>query len=99
MNQLVRPHSSPIRIGASACPHDCPSTCALEVEVLDERTIGRVRGAGDNDYTAGAIHASGAPYSATGPHPRPPFASLPGQDENSFRAMGTIILQIDRQPC
>ena len=38
---------------ASACPHDCPSTCALEVEVLDERTIGRVHGAKDNDYTAG----------------------------------------------
>ena len=45
MNQTVRPLPQPIRIGASACPHDCPSTCALEVEVLDERTIGRVRGA------------------------------------------------------
>ena len=33
---------APVRIGASACPHDCPSTCALEVEVLDERTIGRM---------------------------------------------------------
>ena len=32
MNQTVR---QPIRIAASACPHDCPSTCALEVEVLD----------------------------------------------------------------
>ena len=29
----------------SACPHDCPSTCALEVEKLDDFTIGRVRGA------------------------------------------------------
>ncbi|MEE3022183.1 MAG: hypothetical protein VX367_06000, partial [SAR324 cluster bacterium] len=28
----------------STCPHDCPSTCALEVEVLDSKTIGRVRG-------------------------------------------------------
>ena len=37
--------SSHGRRRASACPHDCPSTCALEVEVLDERTIGRVRGA------------------------------------------------------
>ena len=30
MNQAVRP-----RIAASACPHDCPSTCALEVEIFD----------------------------------------------------------------
>ena len=37
----------------SACPHDCPSTCALEVEKLEAQTIGRVRGARDNDYTAG----------------------------------------------
>ena len=54
MNQIVRP-GSPVRIGASSCPHDCPSTCALEVEVLDERTIGRIRGAEDNAYTAGVI--------------------------------------------
>jgi len=46
----------------SACPHDCPSTCALEVEVLDERTIGRVHGARDNDYTAGVICAKVARY-------------------------------------
>ncbi len=45
MNQTVRPPLQPVRIGYSACPHDCPSTCALEVEVLDDRTIGRVRGA------------------------------------------------------
>jgi len=29
----------------STCPHDCPSTCALEVEKIDEHTIGRVYGA------------------------------------------------------
>ncbi|MDA0305394.1 MAG: molybdopterin oxidoreductase family protein [Proteobacteria bacterium] len=40
---------------ASACPHDCPSTCALEVERLDANTIGKVRGAADNDYTLGVI--------------------------------------------
>src|SRR5207244_2441098 len=28
MNQLIR---QPLRIGASACPHDCPSTCALDL--------------------------------------------------------------------
>ena len=46
----------------TACPHDCPSTCALEVEVLDDRTIGRVRGNPRNDYTAGVICAKVAAY-------------------------------------
>ena len=79
MNQIVRPplpsgeqgreEREPIRIGASACPHDCPSTCALEVEVLDERTIGRVRGAADNGYTAGVICAKVARYAERVHHP------------------------------
>jgi anaerobic selenocysteine-containing dehydrogenase len=64
MNQLVRP-----RIAASACPHDCPSTCALEVEVFDEHTIGRVRGAADNAYTAGVICAKVARYAERAHHP------------------------------
>ena len=29
---------------ASCCPHDCPSTCALDVEVIDGTTIGKVGG-------------------------------------------------------
>jgi anaerobic selenocysteine-containing dehydrogenase len=52
----------PSSTGYSACPHDCPSTCALEVEVLDGRVIGRVHGARDNDYTAGVICAKVARY-------------------------------------
>ncbi|HEX9323460.1 MAG TPA: molybdopterin oxidoreductase family protein, partial [Xanthobacteraceae bacterium] len=51
------------------CPHDCPSTCALEVEVLDARTIGRVRGAQDNDYTLGVICAKVARYAERVHHP------------------------------
>jgi len=61
MNQTVRSATGK-RIGYSACPHDCPSTCALEVELLDERTIGRVRGSKENDYTAGVICAKVARY-------------------------------------
>ncbi len=60
MNQTVR--FPPKRIGHSACPHDCPSTCALDVELIDERTIGRVHGAKDNDYTAGVVCAKVARY-------------------------------------
>ena len=53
----------------SACPHDCPSTCALEVEKLDAHTIGRVRGAKDNDYTAGVICGKVARYAERIHHP------------------------------
>jgi anaerobic selenocysteine-containing dehydrogenase len=63
MNEIVRSIPSIERIASSVCPHDCPSTCALEVEVLDAHTIGRVRGAADNDYTAGVICAKVARYS------------------------------------
>src|SRR3984957_10854290 len=64
MNQLVRP-----KIGASACPHDCPSTCALEVEIVDGHTIGRVRGAEENAYTAGVIYAKVERYAERVHHP------------------------------
>ena len=53
----------------SACPHDCPSTCALEVEKLDEHTIGRVRGARANSYTAGVICSKVARYAERIHHP------------------------------
>jgi anaerobic selenocysteine-containing dehydrogenase len=69
MNQTVRLPNA-MRVGHSACPHDCPSTCALEVEILDERTIGRVRGAKDNDYTAGVICAKVARYAEREHHPQ-----------------------------
>lgn len=54
--------------GHTACPHDCPSTCALDVEVADGR-IGRLRGARDNDYTAGVICAKVARYAERIHHP------------------------------
>src|SRR5919201_3631594 len=69
MNEIVRGTHAPVRIGASACPHDCPSTCALDVEILDERTIGRIHGAEDNSYTAGVICAKVARYAERAHHP------------------------------
>lgn len=53
----------------SACPHDCPSTCALEVEIGADGRIGRVRGAKDNSYTAGVICAKVARYAERANHP------------------------------
>jgi anaerobic selenocysteine-containing dehydrogenase len=57
------------KIGHSACPHDCPSTCALDVELLDDGRIGRVHGAEDNSYTAGVICAKVARYAERIHHP------------------------------
>jgi len=57
------------RNGHSTCPHDCPSTCALEVELLDANTIGRVVGARDNSYTAGVVCAKVARYAERIHHP------------------------------
>jgi anaerobic selenocysteine-containing dehydrogenase len=68
VNRIVRQPAS-LEIRASACPHDCPSTCALEVEVLDGQRIGRLRGAEDNAYTAGVICAKVARYAERIHHP------------------------------
>ncbi|WP_425104451.1 molybdopterin-containing oxidoreductase family protein [Ancylobacter sp.] len=64
MNQ----HITPTRTLYSACPHDCPSTCALEIEVEDGR-IGRVRGSRANSFTAGVICAKVARYAERANHP------------------------------
>lgn len=60
---------TPAAIAHSACPHDCPSTCALDVEVTADGRIGRVHGAKDNDYTAGVICAKVARYAERIHHP------------------------------
>ncbi|SJZ30546.1 Anaerobic selenocysteine-containing dehydrogenase [Enhydrobacter aerosaccus] len=53
----------------SACPHDCPSGCALEVERLSSSRIGRIRGAAANDYTDGVVCAKVARYAERVHHP------------------------------
>lgn len=60
---------SPIEKVFSACPHDCPSTCALEVERIDNQTIGRVHGARENTYTMGVCCAKVARYAERVHHP------------------------------
>jgi len=64
MNAVTAP-----RIARSVCPHDCPSTCALDVEIVDSHTIGRVRGAKDDPYTAGVICEKVARYAERIHHP------------------------------
>ena len=53
----------------TACPHDCPSACALEAEVLSPTRIGRIRGSRENPYTAGIICAKVARYAERAHHP------------------------------
>lgn len=58
-----------IATGHSACPHDCPSTCALDVELLADSKIGRIHGSKDNSYTSGVICAKVARYAERVHHP------------------------------
>ncbi len=64
MNQQTK-----IEIRHSTCPHDCPSACALDVEVIDGSSIGRVRGSKLQTYTAGVICAKVARYAERIHHP------------------------------
>ena len=48
-------------ISTSACPHDCPSTCVLDIE-HDNKNIYKVRGNKDNSYTKGVICAKVSRY-------------------------------------
>jgi len=60
---------APIETVPSVCPHDCTSTCALDVERLDSRTIGRVRGSMRNTYTRGVICEKVTRYAERVHHP------------------------------
>jgi anaerobic selenocysteine-containing dehydrogenase len=79
------------RIARSVCPHDCPSTCALDVEVVDAHTIGRVRGARDDPYTDGVICEKVARYAERIHHPNRllhPLARAGRKGEGAWRRIG-----------
>lgn len=57
-----------MRTVRAVCPHDCPSVCALDVE-LDGEEVHRVRGAKDHDYTRGVICAKVSRYRERIHHP------------------------------
>ena len=62
-------HESGTTTVPSVCPHDCTSTCALDVERLSNTRIGRIRGSMRNDYTAGVICEKVARYAERIHHP------------------------------
>ena len=64
MNQHAK-----VDIRHSTCPHDCPSACALDIEVIDGSSIGRVRGSKLQTYTAGVVCAKVARYAERIHHP------------------------------
>jgi anaerobic selenocysteine-containing dehydrogenase len=59
----------PFDIVHSVCPHDCPSACALEVERIDGKRIGRLHGALAQTYTRGVVCAKVARYAERQHHP------------------------------
>lgn len=83
MNALLRPGTA-----HSACPHDCPSTCALDVELTPDGRIGRLRGSADNSYTAGVICAKVGRYAERLYHPdrlMKPLLNVGAKGEGKFR--------------
>lgn len=64
-----QPTSGAPRIASTTCPHDCPSVCALDMELLDDGRIGRVRGNRSQTYTDGVICAKVARYAERAQHP------------------------------
>ncbi len=81
---------------SSVCPHDCPSTCALDIEVVDGANgaparIGAVRGAQANSYTSGVICAKVARYAERANHPdrlTQPLLRTGPKGSGQFREIG-----------
>ena len=57
------------RIANSVCPHECPSACALDIDLLEDGTVGRVHGTKDHSYTKGVVCAKVARYAERLYHP------------------------------
>ena len=75
----------------SVCPHDCPSVCALDVEVIGGKRIGRIHGARDQTYTAGVVCAKVARYWERIHHPdrlTQPFRRVGPKGSGQFAPIG-----------
>ena len=82
----------------SVCPHDCPSVCALDVEVIGGNRIGRVHGAADHPYTQGRrLRESGALFRAH-PSSRPADTALAARRPERFGAVCPDLLGRGARP-
>ena len=89
MTPMNAPFQSQFR--PSVCPHDCPSACSLDVEVLSETQIGRVRGLKAQSYTDGVICAKVARYAERIHHPDrllKPLLRIGPKGAKQFREIG-----------
>lgn len=80
-----------IEIVRTACPHDCPSACALEVERLSPTQIGRVRGASNLPFTAGVVCEKVGRYAERIHHPdrlTHPMRRVGAKGEGKFERIG-----------
>jgi len=72
-----------------ACPHDCPDTCALEVEVVGARAL-RVRGSRAHAATAGVLCTKVSRYTERSYHPQrllQPLRRVGGKGLGRFEAI------------
>ena len=75
----------------TACPHDCPSACALEVERLSPTRIGRVRGNAELPFTAGVVCEKVGRYAERVHHPdrlTHPMKRVGAKGEGKFERIG-----------
>lgn len=73
----------------SVCPHDCPSACALDVDITADGHVGRVRGA-SQPYTDGVVCAKVARYAERVHHPdrlTTPLRRVGAKGEGKFEAV------------
>ena len=90
MDGSLAPPREPTLI-RTACPHDCPSACVLEVERISPERIGRVRGSASYDYTAGTCCAKVARYAERTHHPdrlTRPLLRVGAKGEGRFAPIG-----------
>jgi len=81
--------AKPFDTKRSICPHDCPSVCALDVELLTPQRIGRVRGS-PQPYTDSVICAKVARYAERVHHPERllhPLRRIGAKGSGQFEAL------------
>src|SRR5512138_2251527 len=78
-------------IHPSVCPHDCPSACALDVELDASRRVTRLHGAKEHPHTQGVICAKVARYPELIYHERrltTPLKRIGAKGEGEFAPIG-----------
>jgi anaerobic selenocysteine-containing dehydrogenase len=82
--------SPTVTVCHSVCPLDCPSACALDVEIDAYGRVGRLHGAQDHPHTRGIICAKVARYAETVHHPNRltmPLKRVGAKGEGKFAAV------------